>query len=48
MDKNKDELVGLGGWLILPILGLIYISISLSILFLRNYLPIFQKGYWVI
>lgn len=48
MDKNKDELVGLGGWLILPILGLIYISISLSILFLRDYLPIFQKGYWVI
>jgi hypothetical protein len=37
---------GIGGWLILPVLGLI-LTLPLNLVtFLRNHLPIFTEGYW--
>ena len=46
MANANDGPVGLGGWLIIPIIGLIYLPIRLAISVKSDYLPIFQEGYW--
>lgn len=37
---------GLGGWLILPAIGLFVLPIRLTIMLINDFLPIFQRGYW--
>jgi hypothetical protein len=37
---------GIGGWLILPLLGLIAMPIRLGISLINDFLPIFQQGIW--
>lgn len=37
---------GLGGWLILPIVGLVLLPINMLLTLYTDYLPIFGKGLW--
>lgn len=46
MMNNNDGPQGLGGWLILPMLGLILTPIRLGALLVMTYLPIFSEGAW--
>jgi hypothetical protein len=39
---------GLGGWLILPAIGLFLLPIKMAISLITNFLPIFQKNYWAV
>ena len=43
-----EEPRGLGGWLILVAIGLCITPIMLGISVMRDFLPIFQEGYWEI
>lgn len=44
--NQKAEPSGLGGWLILPMLGLILSPIKLGAMLATTYYPIFSEGYW--
>lgn len=44
--NQKAEPSGLGGWLILPMLGLIFLPIKLGAMLATTYYPIFSEGYW--
>ena len=44
--NQKAEPSGLGGWLILPMLGLIFLPIKLGAMLATIYYPIFSEGYW--
>jgi len=44
--NQKAEPSGLGGWLILPMLGLIFLPIKLGAMLVMTYYPIFSEGYW--
>ena len=44
--NQKTEPSGLGGWLILPMLGLIFLPFKLGALLVTTYMPIFSEGYW--
>lgn len=46
MDSSTDDPKGLGGWLILPIIGLFANLVRLGALMINDMLPIFQKHYW--
>lgn len=46
MTKTQGEPRGLGGWLILPAIGLFAFPIRLAASFYNDFLPIFQEGYW--
>ena len=46
MATDKAEPKGLGGWLILPLIGLIVSPIRMAISLNNDFLPIFQEGYW--
>lgn len=46
MATAPGEPRGLGGWLILPAIGLIVTPIRLMVSLITVFLPIFQKGYW--
>ena len=37
---------GIGGWLILPVIGLILLPINLLVMLVTIYSPIFTDGYW--
>lgn len=47
MSNFKDEPVGLGGWLILPILGLIASPFIITHSLYNDFLPIFGDDYWL-
>ena len=38
--------VGIGGWLILPVIGLFVFPVRVAISMLTDYLPIFRDGVW--
>jgi len=44
--REKREPCGIGGWLILPMLGLIIVPIRLGALMFSTYVPIFTEGAW--
>ena len=44
--KNGKTPSGLGGWLIIPMLGLIILPLRLGGLLVTTYVPIFSEGYW--
>ncbi len=46
MATANGEPSGLGGWLILPAIGLFVLPIRLAISLNSDFLPIFQEGYW--
>ncbi len=46
MTSTTEEPKGLGGWLILPALGLIVLPIRIGFMLYSDFLPIFQEGYW--
>jgi len=46
MTFENKEPVGIGGWLFLPMLGLIVTPFRLGNLILTRFIPIFQEGYW--
>lgn len=46
METATEEPKGLGGWLILPAIGLFVMPIRLTLFLLSDFLPIFQEGYW--
>jgi hypothetical protein len=48
MAKETKELKGLGGWLILPAIGLFVLLIKMAISLFTEFLPIFQKNYWAV
>ncbi len=43
---QKPEPRGIGGWLILPIIGLIITSVYGIFTFIRDLLPVFKEGLW--
>ncbi len=46
MATDNAEPKGLGGWLILPLIGLIVSPIRMAVSLNNDFLPIFQEGYW--
>lgn len=44
--NQKAEPSGLGGWLILPMLGLIFLPFRLGVMLMTTHYPIFSEGYW--
>ncbi len=46
MATENDEPKGLGGWLILPLIGLLISPIVMAVSLNNDFLPIFQEGYW--
>lgn len=46
MEISPDGPSGIGGWLILPLIGVIVYPISISLLLINSFLPIFQEGIW--
>lgn len=46
MTETTNEPQGLGGWLILPALGLIIMPIRMLLLLHSDFLPIFTEGHW--
>ena len=48
MTTVTEEPRGLGGWLILPAIGLFILPIRLFFSLNNDFLPIFQQGYWEI
>ena len=44
--NQKTEPSGLGGWLILPMLGLIFLPFKIGALLVTTHMPIFSEGYW--
>ena len=46
--NQKTEPSGLGGWLILPMLGLIFLPFKLGFMLATNYFPIFSEGGWAV
>lgn len=46
MEEAAQEKKGIGGWLILPVIGLIVLPLRLAYSLMTDFLPIFQQGYW--
>ena len=46
MTMAQKEPRGLGGWLILPAIGLFVYPIRSAASFYNDFLPIFREGYW--
>jgi len=48
MTTENGDPRGLGGWLILPLIGLFVLPIRFVASLINDFLPIFQEGYWEI
>jgi hypothetical protein len=48
MTEKTHEPKGLGGWLVLPAIGLFVMPVRLSMSFNTDFWPIFREGYWEI
>jgi len=48
MATENTEPKGLGGWMILPLIGLFVMPIRLAVSLNNDFLPIFKEGYWEI
>ncbi len=44
--KNNNEVSGIGGWLILPLLGLLFTPVKIGYLMSTLFVPVFTEGYW--
>jgi hypothetical protein len=44
--KEKAAPSGLGGWLVIPMLGLIILPLKLGFILVTVHVPIFTEGYW--
>jgi hypothetical protein len=44
--EDKKQISGIGGWLILPMLGLFFAPLKLGFLLLSTFVPIFTNGAW--
>lgn len=45
-DTPESSHEGIGGWLILPLLGLIVSPLRVTYLLYQELLPVFMEGYW--
>jgi hypothetical protein len=45
-DPSEKSLESISGWLLLPLLGLIYTPLRLSNYLYHELLPVFNEGYW--
>lgn len=43
---NGDRLVGIGGWLILVLIGLVFSPFRIGLQLVQTYAPIFSEGIW--
>lgn len=48
MAKVTKQPKGLGGWLILPAIGLFALPLKMGLSLITDFLPIFQKNYWAV
>ncbi|HEB58023.1 MAG TPA: DUF2569 domain-containing protein [Gammaproteobacteria bacterium] len=46
MTEGKNELEGIGGWLILVAIGVVFTPIRIAKFLLETYPPIFREGAW--
>jgi len=46
MTRMHGEPKGLGGWLIIPAIGLFLYPIRMAFILINDFLPIFREGYW--
>ena len=46
MPEEAKSYEGIRGWLILPLIGLFFAAVRISMVVLKDLVPIFTKGYW--
>jgi len=46
MPEEAKSYEGIRGWLILPLIGLFFAAVRISMVVFKDLVPIFTKGYW--